>query len=315
MAEIGSDLQRAKSILESGGLVAIPTETVYGLAGNALNPEAVARIFEVKNRPSFDPLIVHLPTAEALSLYAQPYPKVAGQLAAAFWPGPLTLLLPRKSIIPDLVTSGLPEAGFRVPAHELTLRLLKSLSFPLAAPSANPFGYVSPTTPEHVEAQLGTKLDYILDGGPCSVGVESTIIAFREKPLILRPGGLSMEALQQVIGAVEIAARSTSNPIAPGLLTSHYAPRKKLILGTLSELVTQYPISSSAILSFRTDYQGPYQIILSNTGSLVEAAQRLFSALRIMDQMPVDQILAERLPMEGLGLAINDRLQRAAGEG
>ena len=315
MAEIGTDLQRAKAILESGDLVAIPTETVYGLAGNALNPEAVAKIFEVKQRPGFDPLIIHVPTLDHANKYARSIPAAAKALAERFWPGPLTFVLERQEIIPDIVTSGLDTVGIRCPNHSLTRKLLSSLDFPLAAPSANPFGYVSPTTAAHVNDQLGKSIPYILDGGACQVGIESTIVGFEnETPVVYRIGGLTIEQIESIIGKVIVQAHSTSNPKAPGQLKSHYAPGKKLIVGNIEELLQKYPSHSSGILTFKRDFNSPYQKVLSKSGSLTEAAHNLFAALRSFDQMPIEIILAEFLPEEGLGRAINDRIRRAAAD-
>jgi L-threonylcarbamoyladenylate synthase len=313
MAEIGKDILRAASLLKEGELVAIPTETVYGLAGNALNTQAVLKIFEVKNRPQFDPLIVHVPTIEKASDYVEDIPDTARLLAHTFWPGPLTIVLKRKSIIPDLVTSGLDTVGIRCPQHDLTRMLLEQLDFPLAAPSANPFGYVSPTTPNHVNDQLGNKIKYILDGGVCNVGLESTIIGFEEnEPVVYRFGGLSLEKIQAVIGKIKTRTHSTSNPTAPGQLISHYAPGKKVILGKIEELLQTYPAHCSGILSFQQDFNSPYQVILSPNGNLEEAAKNLFAALRSFEKMPIDVILAELVPDAGLGRAINDRLKRAS---
>lgn len=313
MAEIGQDIQRAKYLLEQGELVAIPTETVYGLAGNALNPDAIAKIFTVKNRPYFDPLIVHVFDFNSMAPYVYEIPDSARHLAEEFWPGPLTLLLKKKNIIPDLVTSGLNRVGIRCPDHALTLELLQILPFPLAAPSANPFGYVSPTKPQHVNDQLGEKISYILDGGPCQVGVESTIIGFDSvSPVIYRIGGCEVEEIERVVGKVSVQIHSSSNPNTPGQLVSHYAPGKKLILGEIEELLQRHPSHRSGILTFQKNFNSPYQIILSSNGSLKEAAQNLFSALRAFDKMPIDFILAELVPDEGLGMAINDRLRRAA---
>jgi L-threonylcarbamoyladenylate synthase len=304
MAEIGNDILKAKAVLEDGGLVAVPTETVYGLAGNALNAEAVAKIFSVKGRPHFDPLIVHVPDLENVRRYVTEIPDKARKLAEKFWPGPLTMLFHKKDIIPDLVTSGLPTVGIRCPDHDLTRHLLRILPFPLAAPSANPFGYVSPTTAYHVDEQLGSRIPYILDGGPCRVGIESTIIGFEEDiPVVYRLGGLSLEQIENVIG---------KNPKAPGQLKSHYAPGKKVVIGKIEELLQQYPAHCSGILTFQQDFNSPYQFILSISGSTEEAAQHLFTALRAFDKMPVDVILAELVPDDGLGRAINDRLRRAA---
>jgi L-threonylcarbamoyladenylate synthase len=313
MAEIGTDIEKAKALLEGGELVAIPTETVYGLAGNALDNSSVTRIFEVKGRPQFDPLIVHVPSFVAAAQYAENDVPLAQKLANQFWPGPLTLLLRKKPVIGDLVTSGLETVGLRCPDNVLTSALLKMLSFPLAAPSANPFGYVSPTRPEHVEEQLGNKIAYILDGGVCRVGVESTIIGFDHgTPVIYRLGGITQEQIESVIGPVTVRTHSTSNPKAPGQLISHYAPRKKLVLGNLAALRQQYESKNFGVISFQQDIPLPYKFILSPSGRLDEAAQNLFLALRTLDKMPIDIILAEPVPDTGLGRAINDRLRRAA---
>ena len=205
MAEIGKDIQKAKDFLEKDELVAIPTETVYGLAANALNPIAVAKIFEAKERPTFDPLIVHTHSLQEVYKFVTNIHPALLKLAEAFWPGPLTLLLPKKEIIPSLVTSGLDRVGVRVPNHSLTLDLLSQLNFPLAAPSANPFGYISPTTAMHVEKQLGTKIPYILDGGSCEVGLESTIVGEENGEIIIyRLGGLSVDEIETIVGKVSM---------------------------------------------------------------------------------------------------------------
>lgn len=310
---IGADIEIAIEFLLQNQLVAIPTETVYGLAANALSAEAVVRIFEVKNRPFFDPLIVHTGSLAQITQLTEQIPDKAWQLAEKMMPGPITLLLPKKPVIPDLVTSGLPDVAVRIPAHPLTLQLLTTLPFPLAAPSANPFGYVSPTTAQHVQDQLGDKIPYILNGGACTVGIESTIIGFSEPlPTIYRIGGISVEEIMSIIGKVNVQTHSTSNPKAAGMLQSHYAPRKPLILGEIADMLPLYPIEQVGILSFCTDYGAPNQIILSKNGNLAESARNLFAALRQFDTMPVTLILAEPVPNVGLGRAINDRLRRAA---
>lgn len=315
MAEIGTDIQKSKALLEQGELVAIPTETVYGLAGNALDSAAVAKIFSAKKRPSFDPIIVHIAAPEHAENYAENIPQQARKLAECFWPGPLTLLLNRKNIIPDLVTAGLSRVGIRCPDHPLTLELLTQLKFPLAAPSANPFGFVSPTKPEHVNDQLGNQVAYILNGGTCKVGIESTIVGFEnDEAVIYRLGGISVERIESAIGKVKVQLHSTSNPKTPGQLKSHYAPGKKVMLGDIPSLKAQFANVKVGILAFSSDYHTEHQITLSKTGSLEEAAQNLFAALRAMDKMPVDLILAEPVPDIGLGKAINDRLRRAAAE-
>lgn len=311
MARIATDIDEAARLLQHDELVAIPTETVYGLAGNALSSSAVAKIFSVKDRPQFDPLIVHVPDLEKAKDYALEIPVAAKKLADKFWPGPLTLLLKKKVIIPDLVTAGLDTVGIRCPDHALTRKLLQSLPFPLAAPSANPFGYVSPTKPEHVNEQLGSKIQYILDGGPCPVGIESTIVGFENnKPVVYRLGGLSLEDIEQTIGSVTLMTHSTSNPKAPGQLQSHYAPGKKVILGSIEELLKAH--SNAGILSFQKDFKVNNQVILSPSGKPEEAAQNLFEALRAFDKMNVEVVLTELVPDQGLGRAINDRLRRAA---
>ena len=313
MAEIGTDIEKAGALLASGELVAIPTETVYGLAGNAFDPGAVAKIFEVKNRPSFDPIIVHVSSVDRVGEFVESIPQIAMTLAKAFWPGPLTILLRRKKVIPDLVTAGLDTVGVRNPKHPITSALLERLSFPVAAPSANPFGYISPTTAQHVNEQLGDKIKYILDGGPCQVGIESTIVGFDdEKVTVLRLGGIPVDAIEKVIGAVAIDTSSVSRIVAPGQLASHYAPVRKVVLGHLEKLLETYG-NRAAVLSFNKQYpQARYNFILSPDGNLEQAAQNLFSSLREMDKLDVDLILAEEVPDHGLGRAINDRLRRAA---
>lgn len=312
MATIGTDIDKAAGLLQHDELVAIPTETVYGLAGNALSSAAVAKIFSVKNRPQFDPLIVHVPDLEKAKDYVLEIPAAARKLADTFWPGPLTLLLKKKTIIPDLVTSGLDTVGIRCPDHARTRQLLKQLPFPLAAPSANPFGYVSPTKPEHVNEQLGDKIQYILDGGPCPVGIESTIVGFENhSPVVYRLGGLSVEDIEQTVGAVTLLTHSTSNPKTPGQLLSHYAPRKKVVLGSIEALLKTHG-PNAGVLSFQKDFSVSNQIILSPSGKTDEAAQKLFEALRAFDKMNIDVVLTELVPDQGLGRAINDRLRRAA---
>lgn len=314
MAELGKDINRAKQLLDRGELVAIPTETVYGLAANALDATAAARIFAAKNRPSFDPLIVHVATPLRVHELVTDFPDQAQALATTFWPGPLTLVLPKKNHIPDLVTAGLPTVGVRCPSHELTLELLHLLDYPLAAPSANPFGYVSPTRPEHVQEQLGSQVAYILDGGPCRVGVESTIVGFDDGPVIYRLGGVAVEEIENVVGHVRVMTHSSSNPVAPGQLASHYAPARQIVLGNAADLLAQHPNEKVALLRYHKrlpDTSVP-QIVLSPSGSLEEAAQNLFAALRQFDKMDVTLVLAELVPDTGIGRAINDRLRRAA---
>ncbi len=312
---IGEDVAEAVYWLEADRCVAIPTETVYGLAANALSTAAVARIFETKNRPTFDPLIVHVQNVAAADRYVEVFPPALRRLAEHFWPGPLTLLLPKRAVVPDLVTAGLPRVALRAPAHPLTRELLGRLAFPLAAPSANPFGYISPTTAQHVYDQLGGKIPYILDGGPCAVGVESTIVGMEQDEMVIyRLGGVSVEAIEQVAGrSVAIRPHSESNPLAPGMLTTHYAPRKPLLLWPSDDSRGDEALG---LLLFRRRENLPLharQVVLSETGDLREAAQNLFAALRLLDAAEdVAFIWAELCPETGLGRAINDRLRRAA---
>ncbi|MDB5264301.1 MAG: translation factor [Adhaeribacter sp.] len=317
MAEIGTDITKAAALLNQQQLVAIPTETVYGLAANAFSETAVLKIFEAKNRPSFDPLIVHTHSIENFTQVATAIPDQAYQLAEAFMPGPVTLLLPRSNQVPLLVTSGNDLVGVRIPDHPLTLALLKEIFFPLAAPSANPFGYVSPTTAQHVNKQLGDRIPYILDGGACKVGIESTIISFADgEPEILRLGGLALEEIEKVLGKpVKRVKTSSSNPQAPGMLSSHYAPSKRVIIGNINQMLQQYEPDKVGVLSFSEEFAGVparQQVQLSAAGNIYEAARNLFAGLRYLDTQPINIILAELLPEAGLGRAINDRLRRAA---
>lgn len=314
---IGKEVQQAAQYLKEGKLVAIPTETVYGLAANAFDLNAVLNIFHTKNRPTFNPLIVHCANTTQIEQFVTDFSPNARKLAAAFMPGPLTLLLPKKAIIHDLITAGSDKVAIRIPNHALTLELLQRIDFPLTAPSANPFGYISPTSAAHVDAQLGDKIPYILDGGECSVGIESTIVGFTEDDnvQVYRLGGLSVESLEKVVGKVEILAHSDDKPATPGRLLSHYAPKTPFYLGNIADLLRKYADKRVGILSFSHLYQDiptQNQIILSEKGILEEAARNLFAALRTLDSLEVEVILAEFVPNEGLGKAINDRLKRAA---
>lgn len=315
----------AADILRSGGLVAFPTETVYGLGANALDERAVARVFEVKERPRFDPLIVHVAdTKGALELAAE-FPPVAHKLAKAFWPGPLTLVLPKKPVVPDLVTAGCPTVAVRIPDHPLALELLRTVKLPIAAPSANPFGRISPTTAAHVREQLGEKIDLILDGGPCRVGIESTVLQLTaDRPVLLRPGGTALEDLEALIGPIVVPAPDRQlSPgeglVSPGTLSQHYAPKTPLELvayRALSECSSAPPPGTrTGLLAFRGN-SAPATFahveVLSPAGNLREAAANFFAALRRLDVAGLDRIVAEMVPETGLGRALNDRLRRAA---
>ncbi len=304
--------------------MAIPTETVYGLAANAYDADAVLKIFQAKERPSFDPLIVHVRDRAQVDEVAV-VPPEAEELMERFWPGPLTLVLPKKPSVPDIVTSGLDTVGVRMPAHPMALELLRSLDFPLAAPSANPFGYVSPTTAQHVADQLGEKIPYILDGGPCAVGVESTIIGWEPhftlrtahftphtSPWVLyRAGGIPVEAIETVIGQLG-SAQGRVFPAAPGMIESHYAPRKPLFVGDVPSLLKEHAGKRCAVIAFTSGFDAWLCETLSPSSDLGEAARNLFAAIRTSDASDAHMILAEVVPNEGLGRAINDRLRRAA---
>lgn len=319
MADIGKDIAKAAVLLASGQVVAIPTETVYGLAGNAYDVHAVSRIYEVKDRPSFNPLIVHTNDLSKIENFVKEIPPLARKLAEKLWPGPLTILLPRNEIIPDLVTAGSPRVAVRIPNHPLTLKLLSSVEFPLAAPSANPFGYISPTTSQHVQQQLGDLIPYILDGGPSEVGIESTIIGFDEfgQAEVFRFGGIPIESIEEICGHVNLDLVSTRDPKAPGMLKSHYAPNTHMVVCDIAQAIPHLPAAKTGIISFSEMYEGipaQNQRTLSASGDLHEAAHQLFSTMREMDAMGLEIILAEEVPDEGLGKAINDRLHRAAEE-
>lgn len=312
---IGTNILQAIQFLKEGEIVAIPTETVYGLAANALNSNAVAKIFEAKNRPHFDPLIVHLKSVDEIKKYAQNIPETAYTLAQKFMPGPLTMLLPKQNIIPNLVTSGLEKVGLRIPNHQLTLQLLNNLDFPLAAPSANPFGYISPTTAKHVAAQLNGKIPYILDGGSCGIGVESTIVEPTENKIIVhRLGGVSLEELKENFTDVVLNLNHTSNPMSSGQLLSHYAPKKRLIFtnSVESEIQLNAILNIAVITFYTTTYSGAKVFPLSINKDLNEAAANLFNTMRVLDNSDFDLIIAEHFPEHGLGRAINDRLKRAS---
>jgi L-threonylcarbamoyladenylate synthase len=317
-APIGTDVQHAARLIAAGRLVAFPTETVYGLGANALDTSAVAGVFAAKERPHFDPLIVHVATLEAARDLVTDFPDIAVRLAERFWPGPLTLVLPKVDRVPDLVTAGLPSVAVRIPAHPLALELIERAGVPIAAPSANPFGQVSPTTAQHVAAQLADRIDYILDGGPCRVGVESTVLHLGgERPLLLRPGGVSLEDLEAVIGPVETLPSSPASDegpqAAPGLLERHYAPRTPLQI--VDELPPPDQRSESGLLTLGpVDEAHTFAAVevLSPTANLTEAAAHFYAALRRLDDAGLSQILARRFPPHGLGRALNDRLQRAA---
>jgi L-threonylcarbamoyladenylate synthase len=309
-------IRHAAKIIERGGIVAFPTETVYGLGADGYNPLAVARVFEVKRRPSFDPLILHVADPSDAGKLVKGIPSDAKKLIERFWPGPLTVVLLKEGNVPDIVTAGLPTIAIRMPNHPMALLLIKESKCPIAAPSANPFGYLSPTTAGHVREQLGDQVDLILDGGPCPVGVESTIVSFSEdKPRLLRPGGVSLEEIETIIGKVEINSMQ-DKPSAPGMLSRHYAPRTPIVLDWREESLDSYKGRRIGLLAFREpdpSLNFNHIEVLSKKGDLREAAASLFAAIRRLDALRLDLIFAETVPEIGLGRAIMDRLRRASG--
>lgn len=304
-----ANVARAASVLRAGGVVAFPTETVYGLGALAFDPLATARVFEIKRRPSFDPLIVHVLDEAMLERVVAGFPELARRLAARFWPGPLTLVLPKRPEVPDLVTAGLASVAVRMPAHPVARALLQEVDAPIAAPSANPFGALSPTRAEHVARGLGGRVDLILDGGPSEHGLESTIVAL-DPPALLRPGAVPPEAIEEVTGPL---ARGRPGPaLAPGTLPQHYSPRTPLRLID-PEGVPATERTSAAALTLRREIEGyAASRVLSAAGDLREAAARFFEALHELDDLGLERIDAEPLPSRGLGLAMMDRLTRAA---
>lgn len=305
----------AAAILLRGGLVAFPTETVYGLGANAFDARAVARIFAVKARPAFDPLIVHLADATELGRVALADEPRIQALAERFWPGPLTLVLPRRAELPELVSAGLDTVGVRVPAHPVAHALLVAAGTPVAAPSANPFGYVSPTTAAHVAERLGDHVDLVLDGGACRVGVESTILSLVGTPLILRPGGVPKEELEAALGLRLAVAAPSERPAAPGQLLRHYATHTRLRILPGPAAAPPPGERRVGLLAFsrRTPPEGYAAVeLLAPDGSLATAAANLFAALRRLDALGLDLLLVEPCPETGLGHAIMDRLRRAA---
>tara|TARA_B100000809_G_scaffold155795_1_gene153111 strand:+ start:1252 stop:2217 length:966 start_codon:yes stop_codon:yes gene_type:complete len=313
--QIGKDINRAIELLNAKEVLGLPTETVYGLAANAFEDDAVLKIFQVKNRPSFNPLIIHTNSMDKVKSFVKSIPKKAHLLGEAFWPGPLTLLLPKSEKIGDLVTSGSPLVAVRIPNHPLTLDLLSQLNYPLAAPSANKFGSISPTIPEAVAGQLGDGVKYILDGGLCNIGIESTIIGFEDdKVIIYRTGGLSLEDIEEVIGTVQVNEKSHEKPLTSGMLKSHYAPSTPFYVGDIDKMLFQFPDKKIGVLSYQKNYSENVKtsFVLSPNGSLQETAKNLFNYMRLIDEIDLDVILAEYVPHHGLGRGVNDRLQRAS---
>ncbi|MDP6342337.1 MAG: L-threonylcarbamoyladenylate synthase [Alphaproteobacteria bacterium] len=305
-ADDADAVAEAVALLAAGELVAFPTETVYGLGADATNAVAVARIFAAKERPAFNPLIAHLDSIDGVAAQAV-WNRPAEDLARAFWPGALTLVLPRRAdgAIAEITCAGLDSVALRVPSHPGAHELLRAIGRPIAAPSANRSGRISPTRAEHVADEMGDRVALILDGGPCRIGLESTVVGFREdRPVLLRPGGVPLEDLREAVGEVEVWSGAAAQPRSPGQMQSHYAPRKPLRLNAAGAEPGESLLGFAATPGASAD--------LSPTGDLVEAAANLFDLLRQLDQGPGEAIAVAAIPEGGLGRAINDRLRRAA---
>lgn len=312
---LSDDISLAAELLQAGELVAIPTETVYGLAANIFDEQAVQRIFEMKQRPLFNPLIVHIHQVGQLNELCSEIPDKAKALMDRFWPGPLTLVLPKTNAVPDLITANKSTVALRMPQHPLLRSLLQELDFPIAAPSANPFKRISPTNAQRVKDYFEGELPMVLDGGPCEKGIESTIIGFEHDEAILyRLGSLALEEIEQCIGKVKQLTKAEKAPQAPGMLLKHYSPLKPLIFTEYIEQTLQE--NSAKKIGLLTLEDSPYndqvEMCISFGGDLEMAANGLYEALQELDQSLVDLIIAQRFPEEGLGKTINDRLERAA---
>lgn len=323
------DIERASNLLQSGEVVAIPTETVYGLAANAFDEQAVARIFEIKGRPLIDPLIVHVAGFEQAEKLAICDSELIQAVSRAFWPGPLTVILKKQACVPDLVTAGKDTVAIRMPGHPLAHQILAACQLPLAAPSANPFGYVSPTRPEHVRDSFGTKVSHIVDGGPCQNGLESTIldISNESEAIIRRPGPITKEILREKLGVdvefvrAQHSADETKSMVSPGSLKKHYSPQTRLKLVEKDNLHTIVGdaqkvayVSCRRSAKFENIAKDCDRFWLSESGDLKEIGRNVFDLIRQLDRLPFDLILIEKAENEGLGITINDRLTRAAAQ-
>ena len=319
MKNISEDILFAKSVLEKGNLVAIPTETVYGLAANPFKEDAVDKIYKLKNRPKNNPLIIHCHSIEQIEKYVKEIPKDAYELAKQFWPGPLTILLKKNNLIPDFVTAGSEYAAFRIPNHPITLELLKSIDYPLVAPSANPSNRVSPTKAIHVYDYFKETIDFILDGGDCIEGIESTIVHFDDgTPKILRPGSVTFQQLFYVTPSIEMNQEIQDEPQAPGMSKKHYSPLtpfttiEKIEIKKIIKYQSEYP--KIALITQKKDFISIKNIdvfSLSEKGDLTQIATNLYDTLITLDSKKYDLIITELAPEVGVGIAINNRLKRA----
>ena len=315
MIKIGKDLNYAVKILMDGGIVGIPTETVYGLACNALNEEAVSKIFKIKKRPKNDPLICHTDSIKKIKNFVINFPKDAEIIGEKFWPGPITILLKKNNLIPDITTSNSDYVAFRIPDNKFALNILKELDFPLAAPSANKFEYISPTHPNHINLNFKEgEIDYILDDGNCSIGIESTIVSFENNELIIhRLGGVTYEEIKKNIGRCSI---KESKKNMPGQFKKHYSPNKKVYVGKINQLYKEFKNKKIGILCFDKKYDfidEKYQILLTENSSLEEASKNFYSSLYTLDSLnDIDLILTSYLPNSSIGRSINDRIRKCS---
>jgi L-threonylcarbamoyladenylate synthase len=314
---ITTNIDEAVDSLKKGQLIGLPTETVYGIAANAFDETAVKRIFEIKRRPMNNPLILHISSIDRIGEIAQDVPQKALDLANKFWPGSLTLLLKKRESVPTIVTAGHSTVAIRIPNHPLALDLLEKIDFPLAAPSANPFRRVSSTTAIQVEKYFGEELPVVLDGGKCSVGIESTIVGFYDDEVVIhRLGGISIEQIEKVVGNVKTKVSNEIDPVAPGMLKKHYSPLTKFVLTeNITDTIEEFKGQKIGLLLFQghlTEYPVFMQEVLSESADLNEASQNLYNKMIRLDEFDLDVIIAEKLPEIGLGKSLNDKLNRAA---
>jgi len=320
LAEITKDIFLAKKVLDANALVAIPTETVYGLAANGTSPTALNKIYEAKGRPRNNPLILHFKDLKSIAPYVLEITKDVELLTEQFWPGPLTLLLPKTTRVPEIVSAGSDRVAVRIPNHRLTLDLLNILEYPLAAPSANPSGYISPTLPKHVQKQLGTKISTILDGGPCDSGIESTILGWENnEPIIYRQGVITMAQIEKVINRSLNTKQGNGLLEAPGMSSSHYSPdTNTIVTDNVHKTLNDHKTEKVGLISIATHYPVPTNVIetvvLSHHANLAEVAQNLYTAMHYLDGLDLDVIIIELAPNEGIGKAINDRLLRSSSD-
>ncbi len=315
--EKSTNVNNAAYWLEKNNVIAIPTETVYGLAANIFNKEAIQSIYKIKGRPSNNPLIVHIKSVKELYKYASDIPVKANLLANAFWPGPLTLVLNKTEIVPNYITSNKETVAIRVPNHLLTLKLLEQLDFPIAAPSANPSNRISATTAEHVENYFQNQIPFVLDGGACKNGLESTIVGFEmDEPIVYRVGALAIERIETVIGKVTIKNKVTSQVIVPGMFSKHYSPLTPFyVVNNPEEFIKESLQQNIVFIGFNERIENAkikHQFLLSEKGNITEAASNLYKTLFLADELQPEIIVSSFFPEEDLGITINDRLKRAS---